>query len=79
MTEQPFAAVPGPADALEPWPDTVAWQPVSPKLITVELIARITFAIVDLQIVNPFGSLMLGSFAKTVPAVGKGGIRGLSR
>ena len=28
------------ADALEPWPDTVAWRPVSPKLITVELIAR---------------------------------------
>ena len=38
--------LPGPADALEPWPDTVAWQPVSPKLITVELIARITFATV---------------------------------
>lgn len=42
MTEQPVGA----ADALEPWPDTVAWQPVSPKLITVELIARITFALV---------------------------------
>ena len=27
-------------DALEPWPDTVDWRPVSPKLITVELIAR---------------------------------------
>jgi membrane protein YdbS with pleckstrin-like domain len=27
-------------DALTPWPDTVAWRPVSPKLITVELIAR---------------------------------------
>lgn len=25
-------------DALEPWPDTVAWRPVSPKLIIVELI-----------------------------------------
>lgn len=46
MTEPPVAAVPGPADALEPWPDTVAWQPVSAKLITVELIARITFAVV---------------------------------
>ena len=27
-------------DALTPWPDKVAWRPVSPKLITVELIAR---------------------------------------
>jgi uncharacterized protein len=27
-------------DALEPWPDTVDWRPVSPKLITVELITR---------------------------------------
>jgi membrane protein YdbS with pleckstrin-like domain len=27
-------------DALTPWPDTVAWRPVSAKLITVELIAR---------------------------------------
>jgi membrane protein YdbS with pleckstrin-like domain len=42
VTEQPVGA----ADAHEPWPDTVAWQPVSPKLITVELIARITFALV---------------------------------
>lgn len=25
-------------DALQPWPDTVQWRPVSPKLITVELI-----------------------------------------
>jgi membrane protein YdbS with pleckstrin-like domain len=25
-------------DALEPWPDTVQWRPVSPKLIVVELI-----------------------------------------
>jgi uncharacterized protein len=36
VTQPPDAAV----DALEPWPDTVAWRPVSPKLITVELIAR---------------------------------------
>jgi membrane protein YdbS with pleckstrin-like domain len=41
VTEQP-------ADALEPWPNTVDWRPVSPKLITVELIARITFALVML-------------------------------
>ena len=25
-------------DALQPWPDTVQWRPVSRKLITVELI-----------------------------------------
>jgi uncharacterized protein len=37
-----------PADALTPWPDAVDWRPVSPKLITVELIARITFAVVVL-------------------------------
>ncbi|MFC7279491.1 PH domain-containing protein [Paractinoplanes rhizophilus] len=33
-------------DALEPWPDTVAWRPVSPKLITVELIARAIWVVV---------------------------------
>jgi uncharacterized protein len=27
-------------DPLEPWPDTVRWRPVSPRLITVELIGR---------------------------------------
>ncbi|MCA2212214.1 PH domain-containing protein [Jidongwangia harbinensis] len=27
-------------DPLEPWPDAVEWRPVSPKLITVELINR---------------------------------------
>lgn len=36
MTEPRADAV----DALSPWPDTVDWRPVSPKLITVELIAR---------------------------------------
>ena len=34
MTPPPYV------DALTPWPDTVAWRPVSRKLITVELIAR---------------------------------------
>jgi membrane protein YdbS with pleckstrin-like domain len=33
-------------DALEPWPDTVDWRPVSTKLITVELIARTIWVIV---------------------------------
>ncbi|MFI5894763.1 PH domain-containing protein [Actinoplanes sp. NPDC051513] len=33
-------------DALEPWPDTVVWRPVSPKLITVELIARAVWVLV---------------------------------
>jgi len=32
--------------ALEPWPDTVDWRPVSPKLITVELIARAIWVVV---------------------------------
>jgi membrane protein YdbS with pleckstrin-like domain len=31
------------ADALQPWPDTVDWRPVSAKLITVELIGRTAF------------------------------------
>jgi membrane protein YdbS with pleckstrin-like domain len=34
--------------ALEPWPDTVQWRSVSPKLITVELIGRTTFTVVVL-------------------------------
>ena len=33
-------------DALEPWPDTVDWRPVSPKLITVELITRAVWTVV---------------------------------
>jgi membrane protein YdbS with pleckstrin-like domain len=35
-----------PADPLEPWPDTVEWRPVSPKLITVELINRAVWVVV---------------------------------
>ncbi len=31
-----FPAVP--TDPLEPWPDTVEWRPVSPRLITLRLI-----------------------------------------
>jgi membrane protein YdbS with pleckstrin-like domain len=46
VTEQPVPAMPGPASALEPWPETVDWRPVSAKLITVELIARISTAVV---------------------------------
>ncbi|XVU27573.1 PH domain-containing protein [Actinoplanes sp. CA-054009] len=42
MNEPQSAAV----DALEPWPDTVTWRPVSPKLITVELIVRIAWSLV---------------------------------
>ena len=34
------------ASALEPWPDTVQWRRVSPKLITVELIGRTAFTLV---------------------------------
>jgi membrane protein YdbS with pleckstrin-like domain len=42
VTEAPGATEPTTADvdALHPWPDTVEWRSVSPKLITVELIAR---------------------------------------
>jgi len=39
-------SAPPAVDALEPWPDTVAWHKVSPKLITVELIARLSLAAV---------------------------------
>lgn len=34
-----------PIDALEPWPDTVDWRPVSRSLITVELISRLSWAV----------------------------------
>jgi membrane protein YdbS with pleckstrin-like domain len=34
--------------ALEPWPNTVQWRRVSPKLITVELISRGTLTVVML-------------------------------
>jgi membrane protein YdbS with pleckstrin-like domain len=33
---------PAVVDALQPWPEAVAWRPVSAKLITVELIGRTT-------------------------------------
>jgi membrane protein YdbS with pleckstrin-like domain len=39
-------SAPSAVDALEPWPDTVDWRPVSPKLITVELIARAIWVVV---------------------------------
>lgn len=39
MTEGPAAdPATGPTDPLEPWPDTVRWQPVSRDLIWVELL-----------------------------------------
>ena len=34
------------ADALEPWPDTVEWRRVSPKLITVSLIGRLIWVVI---------------------------------
>ncbi|MBE7248557.1 MAG: PH domain-containing protein [Actinomycetospora chiangmaiensis] len=37
---------PARVDALRPWPDAVDWRPVSPKLITVELITRVVWAVV---------------------------------
>jgi uncharacterized protein len=39
-------SAPAAHSALEPWPDAVVWRPVSPKLITVELIGRTAFAVV---------------------------------
>ncbi|HEX8346855.1 MAG TPA: PH domain-containing protein [Actinoplanes sp.] len=51
-TQHPTHADPGhapdPGDALDPWPDTVDWQPVSSKLITVELISRAIWVLVVL-------------------------------
>jgi uncharacterized protein len=41
---EPRAAI----DALQPWPDAVDWRPVSPKLITVELIGRTAITVVML-------------------------------
>jgi uncharacterized protein len=41
----PGVAHPGP-DPLEPWPDTVQWRRVSPKLITVELISRAVWVVI---------------------------------
>ena len=38
----------GATNALEPWPNSVQWRPVSPKLITVELIGRTTLTVVVL-------------------------------
>ena len=35
--------------ALEPWPDTVEWRPVSRSLITVELISRAVWVVVLLS------------------------------
>ncbi|MDT5041430.1 MAG: uncharacterized protein QOE51_2415 [Actinoplanes sp.] len=43
MTEPPAVV-----DALQPWPDTVAWRAVSPKLITVELIGRTAVNLIGL-------------------------------
>jgi hypothetical protein len=67
VTEQP--------DALTPWPDTVAWRAVSPKLITVELIARITFAAVVLaglglgQALSPYWAWPAGMVVVAVYAI----------
>jgi membrane protein YdbS with pleckstrin-like domain len=40
------APAPALTDPLEPWPDTVDWRPVSPKLITVELINRAIWVVI---------------------------------
>jgi membrane protein YdbS with pleckstrin-like domain len=45
---EPFTSTrpPAPADPLEPWPDTVEWQRVSPKLITVSMIGRVIWVVI---------------------------------
>jgi hypothetical protein len=46
------------ASALDPWPDTVAWRPVSRKLIPVELLRfgfGLGFLFVALAVANAFG------------------------
>jgi membrane protein YdbS with pleckstrin-like domain len=45
-------SAPAPVDALEPWPDTVDWRPVSRKLITVELITRAVWLVVLLAVLT---------------------------
>jgi hypothetical protein len=45
VSDQPSALQPS---ALEPWPDTVEWRPVSRSLITVELISRAIWVVVFL-------------------------------
>lgn len=43
-----FVSVTHPVDALQPWPDTVAWIPVSPRLATVKRIQLASGLIVPL-------------------------------
>jgi uncharacterized protein len=46
------------ASALDPWPDTVTWRPVSRKLIAVELLRfafGLAFLVVAVIIANAFG------------------------
>ena len=51
-----IAAAEADADPLEPWPDTVDWQPVSPDLIWVELIRwRASAAILLVPLRRPAG------------------------
>ena len=47
---EPTATAEPPPSPLEPWPDTVVWTPVSPKLVWVEL----------LQLASWVGMLLLG-------------------
>jgi membrane protein YdbS with pleckstrin-like domain len=54
-------SAPSVVDALEPWPDTVEWRPVSPKLITVELITRTIWVVVLLAGLT-VGWMMQGSW-----------------
>jgi membrane protein YdbS with pleckstrin-like domain len=49
-----------PRSALEPWPDTVAWRTVSPKLITIELLQLATWTAI-LLIAAAIGWTLTGS------------------
>jgi membrane protein YdbS with pleckstrin-like domain len=66
---------PASVSALDPWPDTVEWRRVSPKLITVELIARTAFALVTLVVLVvgndlwPHWAWLLGMAVVVVSAV----------
>lgn len=48
----PAQPAPGPTDALQPWPETVDWRPVSRDLIWVELLRLAATAVVLLGILG---------------------------
>jgi membrane protein YdbS with pleckstrin-like domain len=79
VTEPPAPAAtdatPAGVDPLEPWPDAVTWRPVSPKLITVELVGRAIWVVVLLagllvgQLLNGHWLWRAGMVAVVVVAI----------